>query len=164
VAAVSLAPSDLTLFVDNLSEEQAEVMIADVTARAARVAPCIIDTDFEYAEAAKAILRAVLLRWAEQGNAALTSRSVTKGPFAESETYDSRQQRRGAFWPSEIEDLQELCRGESDSSGEAFGVDTHASTTGTLVHADVCALFFGALYCSCGAVLTYNLPLYEWDY
>jgi hypothetical protein len=41
----------------------------------------------------------------------------------------------------------------------AFAVDT----VGTQItqHADICALRFGALYCSCGAVLTMLFPLYE---
>jgi hypothetical protein len=41
----------------------------------------------------------------------------------------------------------------------AFAVDT----VGVVIngHADICALNFGAMYCSCGAVLTQALPLYE---
>jgi len=72
-------------------------------------------------------------------------------------TLDTRQQRRGMFWPSEIEQLQDLCKG-SEVSG-AFSIDT-VPTFG-VVHADICAINFGALYCSCGAVLTQGLPLYE---
>lgn len=157
MAAVSLSAEDLTPFAD-IELTKAQAMIEDVLALAARVAPCITSPDFEYHAAAKAILRGVVLRWNDQGNAGLSARTITKGPFAESETYDVRQSRRGAFWPSEIESLQELCRGEETSG--AFSVDT-VSSTGQ-AHADICALNFGALYCSCGAVLTNLLyPLYE---
>jgi len=62
------------------------------------------------------------------------------------------------FWPSEIDQLRDLCRGE-DTSG-AYAIDTLAGLTG-IVHADTCSLNFGAAYCSCGAVLTQNFPLYE---
>lgn len=158
MAAVSLNPDDFAPFAE-IPTAKADAMIDDVLALAARVAPCIMSDDFEYDAAAKAILRGIVLRWNEQGNAGLQSRSVTKGPFSESETYDTRQQRRGAFWPSEIESLQELCRG-AEVSG-AFSVDT-AGTPGLAGHADICALHFGAQYCSCGAVLTNALyPLYE---
>jgi hypothetical protein len=46
------------------------------------------------------------------------------------------------------------------SASGAFAVDTVGFRNA--VHSDICALNFGALYCSCGAVLT-NLvyPLYE---
>lgn len=48
----------------------------------------------------------------------------------------------------------------SPSSG-AFAIDTYG---GASVHSEVCALYFGALYCSCGADLTnYTYPLYELD-
>lgn len=47
-----------------------------------------------------------------------------------------------------------------DKSEGAFAIDTIG--TRYSAHADICALVFGALYCSCGATLT-NLyyPLYE---
>lgn len=41
----------------------------------------------------------------------------------------------------------------------AFSVDTVGCSVD--VHADVCALRFGAVYCSCGADLTCGVPLYE---
>lgn len=45
------------------------------------------------------------------------------------------------------------------TAGGAFAVDT-VLMAGGAVHADWCSINFGALYCSCGAVLTQNLPLY----
>ena len=46
----------------------------------------------------------------------------------------------------------------STGSG-AFSVDTVGVALPQ--HADICALHFGAMYCSCGAVLALALPLYE---
>ena len=43
-------------------------------------------------------------------------------------------------------------------SGGAFAIDT-APVVGE-IHNDTCALYFGATYCSCGAVLTGLFPLY----
>ena len=149
--AVSLSVDDLTPFA-TIPEDKAEAMIADALALAARVAPCITDDTFEYADAAKAILRGAILRWHEAGSGALQAQS--SGPF--SQTIDTRQQRKGMFWPSEIEQLQDLCKG--DVLEGAFAVDTVGTTA--LVHADTCALNFGAVYCSCGAVLTGGVPLY----
>jgi hypothetical protein len=45
------------------------------------------------------------------------------------------------------------------ASSGAFAIDT-MPTTG-LIHADICALNFGATYCSCGAILTGSYPLWE---
>jgi len=43
-------------------------------------------------------------------------------------------------------------------SGGAFAIDT-APVVGE-IHNETCALYFGATYCSCGAVLTGLFPLY----
>jgi hypothetical protein len=146
-----LTPDDLAPFAD-IERAKAELMIDDALALAARVAPCIAESDFASVGAARAILRAAVLRWHEAGSGALQSQTV--GPFGQ--VLDTRQQRRGMFWPSEIEQLQELCRG-ADSG--AFSIDT--GPVRGAAHADICALNFGATYCSCGAVLTNLLPLYE---
>lgn len=150
MAAVILTPTDLEPFAD-IPEAKAEAMIADVMAMAARVAPCIIEADFGYPEAARAILRGAVLRWHEAGSGTLSQQSVDDY----SQTVDTRQQRRGMFWPSEIQQLQELCKGEDTG---VYAIDT---VTTTVTHADICAVNFGANYCSCGAVLTGGWPLYE---
>ena len=152
--AVSLTTDDLAPFA-TIADEKAEAMIVDAIALAARVAPCILLTTFLYGAAAKAILRGAILRWHEAGSGALQSQ--TTGPFGQ--VLDTRQQRRGMFWPSEIEALAALCRTAADATG-AFSVDT-VTVTGNLGHADICTLNFGGLYCSCGYVLTQNMPLYE---
>jgi hypothetical protein len=117
VAAVSLTPFDLAPFAV-ISEDKAFAMIEDALAIAARVAPCITLPDFPYAAAAKAILRGAVLRWNEAGTGALSAESA--GPF--SGTVDTRQPRRNMFWPSEITQLQDMCKG--DEASGAFAIDT----------------------------------------
>lgn len=152
MTAVFITTSDLAPFA-TIDAVKAQAMIDDAMAIAARVAPCILEVTFAYEAAAKAILRGAVLRWNEAGTGATSTQYA--GPFGQ--TIDTKQQRRGMFWPSEIEQLQELCRG-TEVSG-AFSVDT-APGAGVVGHADSCSINFGALYCSCGAVLTQNLPLY----
>lgn len=154
MAAVTLEPSDLTPFA-SIDPVKAQAMIDDALAVAAIYAPCILADDFAFEAAAKAILRGAILRWHEAGSGATVTQ--TAGPFGQ--TIDTKQQRRSMFWPSEIDQLRDLCQG-NETSG-AFAIDALTSMTG-VVHADTCALNFGAAYCSCGAVLTQNLPLYEW--
>ena len=157
MAAVEFTTDDLMPFAD-IDEMKAQAMIDDALALAARVAPCILTDDFAYGGAAKAILRGAVLRWNDSGSGALQAESA--GPF--SQTFDTRQQRRSLFWPSEIEALQGLCQSDSDDAG-AFSIDA-VPELGSAAHADICALYFGADYCSCGAVLTAGLyPLYEYD-
>jgi hypothetical protein len=148
VAAVVLTPDDLAPFAD-IDPVKAQAMIEDAVAIAATVAPCILTDSFQNAAAAKAIIRGAVLRWNEAGSGATTSETI--GPWSSS----TSAPRKGMFWPSEITDLQKLC---STSSG-AFAVDT--VSTSQQQHADICALNFGALYCSCGAVLTNLYALYE---
>lgn len=102
--AVTIEPSDLTPFA-TIDEAKAQAMIDDTLAMAARVAPCILAADFEYDAAAKAILRGAILRWNDSGTGALQAQ--TAGPFGQ--TLDTRVERKSMFWPSEIEQLQELC-------------------------------------------------------
>ncbi len=153
MAAVDLTPFDLSAFAE-IPSAKAQAMIDDALALAARVAPCILTAEFTEAAAARAILRGAVLRWHEAGSGVLQSQQA--GIYGQ--TLDTRQQRRGMFWPSEIQALQELCQG-ADTSG-AFAVDT-VGFAGNMGHADSCALNFGGSYCSCGAVLTAGLyPLY----
>lgn len=154
MAAVSLVLEDLEPFA-TIEPAKAYLMIEDALALAARVAPCILDEDFAHPAAAKAILRGAILRWNDSGTGAFQQQQA--GPFGA--TLDTRQQRRSMFWPSEIDDLQSLCRDSSAQSG-AFAVDTVAPV-GNALHADICTLNFGGNYCSCGAVLTNLFPLYE---
>ena len=117
--AVSLDVSDLEAFAADIEPARAQAMIDDAIAVAARVAPCILDADFAFDGAAKAVLRGAILRWNDTGSGAFQQQSV--GPFAMA--VDTRQQRRGMFWPSEITQLQELCR-DGDTQGQAFTIDT----------------------------------------
>ena len=124
MAAVTLEPADLAPFA-TIDSAKATAMIDDALALAARVAPCINDADFAYADAAKAILRGAILRWNEAGSGA--AQSVQSGPFAT--TIDTRTQRRGMFWPSEIQDLAGLCT-DNANAGKAFDVDTAPAGAG----------------------------------
>lgn len=143
------------------STELVETMVAGANASALRVAPCLgydgaadsdtpAPTDDQLAEALLVLIGAVK-RWAEAGAGSLAAQVA--GPFQM--TVDTRQ--RGGFnlWPSEISQLQDICKGEGSG---AFSVDT--APCFTAVHSPICALAFGAAYCSCGADIA-GLPLYE---
>lgn len=147
--------TDLAPFA-TIAEDKAEAMIADAEATASLAAPCITGAEFAADKvkvaALRAILRGAILRWAEAGTGAVSQQ--TTGPY--SHTLDTRQERRAMFWPSEIEQLRDLCSGGSCS---AYSVDT-APYLGPL-HAAACNVYFGREDCSCGAVLTGGEPLYE---
>jgi len=148
---------DLLAFAPDIDLVKAQGMVEDASALAVLAAPClgVEQTTLTAASqgALKAILRGAILRWNDAGTGALAGQ--TAGPFGQ--TIDTRQPRRGMFWPSEIQQLRDICAGVA--SGDAFSIDTLPSTY-SLVHADICALNFGATYCSCGAVLTGDVPLF----
>lgn len=149
-----LDAADLAAFAE-IDETKAGAMIADAEGLAVLIAPCLADEgELTAAQIAgvKAVLRSAVLRWNDTGSGAFTQQGA--GPYQVS--VDTRQARRGMFWPSEITQLQSICAG-SEASG-AFSIDTAGTTS--LTHADTCSLNFGATYCSCGAVLTGNVPLY----
>lgn len=152
MAALVITPNDLRFAKPPIEDDEAQQMIDDALAMAARIAPCILEADFDAPEAAMAILRRAIYRWNEAGAGSRTQ--VTSGPF--SQTVDTTATRRGLFWPMEISDLQNLC---GSDAGGAFSVDT--VTSNAAVHSQICTLYFGGQYCSCGAILTALFPLYE---
>jgi hypothetical protein len=152
-----LTIDDLENFIEITNPIKAQAMIDDASAIAVLVAPCLADEDDLTAAqvaAVKAVLRGAIIRWNDAGSGAIASE--TAGPF--SQTLDTRQQRKAMFWPAEIEQLQQICSGTG--AGGIFSIDT-VPGCGPVIHADICALNFGATYCSCGAVLTGMWPLWE---
>lgn len=111
-----LMPADLTPFA-TITPAKANEMIEDALGMAEVVAPCITKPEFAHRRAAKAILRGAILRWNEAGGGAATTK--TAGIYGQ--TVDTRQPRKAMFFPSEIEQLQKLCRGADE--GGAFAID-----------------------------------------
>ncbi|MCB1282349.1 MAG: hypothetical protein KDB18_12585 [Salinibacterium sp.] len=107
---------DLAPFVPDLDPGKAALMIEDALALAARVAPCIEESDFAEVAAAKAILRGAILRWVEAGQGSTVQQ--TAGPYQVSVTPLAR---RTLFWPSEVAQLVALC---GTPSRAAFSIDT----------------------------------------
>lgn len=106
--------SDLEAFA-TIDAAKAAAMIEDAEAMALLAAPCIAAGGFAYGSAVRAILRGAVLRWNDSGSGALQAQ--TAGIFGQ--TLDTRQERRGMFWPSEIVALQGLC---ANAHGGAYTV------------------------------------------
>lgn len=139
------------------SAELVEMMVDAANAKAARVAPCLVSSDpipsiGQLAEA-KLVLIGAVKRWSEAGTGAFSQQ--TAGPFSVST--DTRQRTGFNFWPSEITNLQDICKTGSDGR-ESFSLDTVGSRC-TVLHDVACSLMFGATYCSCGADIA-GEPIY----
>lgn len=156
-----LQPSDLEPFAD-IDQAKAMAMIEDAEATAATVAPCILEDAFleDATRRAyiKAVIRGAVLRWNEAGSGAYQAQ--TSGPYGV--TMDTRQQRRGMLFPSEIEQLQDACK-RFRGMGEAKAYSVDMLGPGRFgAHSDACDLAFGGLRCSCGSnINAFNGPLYE---
>ena len=61
--AVEITVEDIHIFNKDIPREQVEILIRDGMALAARVAPCINEPDFQYPDAAAAIIRGAIFRW-----------------------------------------------------------------------------------------------------
>lgn len=143
------------------SHELVNAMVAGANAKASRVAPCLTwngtvadqpaPTVDQLAEA-KLVLIGAVKRWAEASSGALSAQQA--GPFGV--TLDTRQRTGYNLWPSEIEGLQEICS-TGPTGRESFSLDTARFGT---IHAESCALNFGASYCDCGADIA-GFPLFE---
>ena len=112
--ATFLTVSDLLVFAPDIEQAKAQEMIDDATALASLVAPCIQAVGFSNGPAVKAILR-----WHEAGTGAFQQQ--TAGPFGVQ--VDTRQARRGMFWPSEITQLQSLCAAGTSYTVSLAGPD-----------------------------------------
>lgn len=150
IITVDDLPADLQ------TNELVDLMVAGANAKASRVAPCLVDeetapTDDQIAEA-KLVLVGAVKRWADAGSGALQS-EVT-GPFAY--TVDTRQRTGFNLWPSEIEQLQDICTSGTDTSSGAFSI----TPTCRSAHLPWCSLAFGAAYCSCGVDIA-GEPIFE---
>lgn len=159
-------PDDLAPFA-TIDAAKAGAMIEDAEAMAVLAAPCLPDLlDAPAGESAgdatrrlakvaalKAILRGAIIRWDEAGSGAAQTTQRSMGPFSESATMDTRQQRRGMFWPSEITQLQQLC---SSGGTRAFAVDT---VPGSSSHLPWCGVTWGGS-CSCGVSIA-GAPIFE---
>jgi hypothetical protein len=143
-----LEPTD----VPSIDSAVAVVLIEDAEALAVLAAPCLADLDQVDPKfnAARAILRGVVLRWSDAGSGAVTQQAA--GPFSQTIT---PQVRRNSFWPSELRDLQRICK---VNAGKAYSVDTAPTLVG--IHAPWCSLYFGGTTCSCGADIA-GAPIYE---
>lgn len=152
-----LDPSDLANFAE-IESGKAGDMIEDAEAQAFLIAPCIADltVDSLKFKAVKAILRAAILRWNNAGDGGVTTTQDGAGPFQQMTVLDNTKTRIGAFWPSEIERLQSVCK--DDSAKGIFSLDTAPSVGGA--HLPWCSVTFGAAYCSCGADMAGH-PIYE---
>lgn len=113
VVGIFLAIADLSR--SKLSDADATEIIADLEALALIEAPCIEDQTFTGHAAVKAILRQAALRWARAGEGGITASNLSSGPFGMSNTFDTRVSGEGRLWPSEVRQLQKLCKLHSGS-------------------------------------------------
>lgn len=116
--AEMVTTADLAPFAE-IPEAKAHKMIKGAVATARVIAPCLktMDPEADEYEAAKALIVGAILRWHDSGSGA--SVQLGAGPFQQ--TLDTRQVRRGMYWPSEIAELQKLCK---SSRAQAFTIDT----------------------------------------
>ena len=104
--------SDLSPLAPGLTETVATIIIDDIEAKALLEAPCIEEVDFPelYKPLVKAILRRAALRWARAGEGGLSAETLASGPFSRTQSIDTRSSGEDRLWPSEIKELQKLCR------------------------------------------------------
>lgn len=129
------------------SNAMASMWVDGANARASRVAPCLAATSpaptADQLAEAKLVLIGAVTRWSQAGAGAFQSQ--TAGPFGV--TLDTRQRVGYNLWPSEINQLQDICKTGAES--KAFSIDTLGCG---VLHADGCSVYFGA-WCTCGADL-----------
>ena len=146
-------PSDLP--VDVASNAMAAMWINGANARASRVAPCLAATNppptQDQLADAKLILVGAVMRWSQAGSGALQTQ--TAGPYGVG--FDTRQRTGYNLWPSEITQLQDICR--NGAQEKAYAIDTVQAGG---FHSPICSVYFGSTDCSCGATLA-GTPIFE---
>jgi hypothetical protein len=98
-----------------------QAMVDGANSKASRLAPCLAATPTsDQLSEARLILMGAVQRWTDAGSGAL--QSETAGAF--SRTIDTRQRTGYNLWPSEIRQLQDICRPTTEGSAQAYEVDT----------------------------------------
>lgn len=140
---------------DVAAHAMAETWVNGANARASRVAPCLAATTpaptADQLAEAKLVLIGAVIRWSQAGSGAFQSKTV--GPM--SVTVDNRQRGGYNLQPSEITQLQDICKNGTES--KAFSIDTVSCG---VFHSPICSLYFGGSDCSCGADIACQ-PIYE---
>lgn len=115
--AAQITIDDLSPFAPNLTGEQAEILIAGTTARAAIWAACILADDFTN-PAANDILRVAVLRQVKAAGGVVTTQTI--GPYQV--TIDNSAFADRLFTDSEVAELEAMCAGFSGSTSAAVPV------------------------------------------
>lgn len=105
---------------------------------------------------AKLVLIGAIKRWTEAGSGAVSTKTSMTGPYMNTETVDTKVRTGYNLWPSEIAQLQELCK--TGGTAAAFSVDMAPSVSGE--HLPWCSLNFDGGYCSCGVDIA-GEPIFE---
>lgn len=152
IISVDDLPSDIA------ENAMSEVWVEGANARASRVAPCLAATDpaptLDQVAEAKLILLGAVMRWSQAGAGALQSQRQEAGEFSLETTFDTRQRTGFNLWPSEIKQLQDICK--TGGKPKAFSVD---AVRQQIPHSPVCSVYFGG-ECSCGAAIAWQ-AIYE---
>ncbi len=126
--------------------EMCPMWVEGANAQAQRVAPCLASIDHPPTSGqlseARLILAGAVIRWSQAGSGAVQSESA--GPYGI--TVDTRQPSGYNLRPSEITQLQDICKNGSEK--QAFAIDT--APRHLVVHAEICSVRWGGP-CSCGA-------------
>lgn len=134
------------------AEAHAEVLLGDASQFIIDVCPSAM----EASESTRRRIVCTVVRRSMQSSetdmSGMASMSMASGPFSMSQ---SPANPHGDFYLTKQEKLALGCGGRQ----KAFGVDI--AGTGVAEHRPWCALMLGALYCSCGADLTGEGPLWE---
>lgn len=108
MAAITVTRGEVQAFLPGASDAIVDALIEGTLARAALLAPCLLDdddlTDTQIA-AARDILLGVIIRAVEAGSGETIN--IIAGPFQQG--FDSQKRRNARFKPDEIRDLQALC-------------------------------------------------------
>lgn len=115
VVALLLTPSDVTA--DGVDPSEVQQRIVDTVARAVGVAPCVANPaalDEWAVVRVRAVLRAIV-------NRSLDREAVQPGVVSEQAGPFSRTTKgaESLFWPSELTELQSICRTASTGSSSA---------------------------------------------
>ena len=135
---LNIETRDVKPLLPNVSDQRLSILIDDVFARAVGYVPSLgEDMSNQQVAIATAILRRVIVRLAESGSGGTTQKSISAGPYSQSETYETRE--RKLFYPDEIEELRSIFPDvyANHGSGKAFSIDLGVSRNTPLSPYDV---------------------------
>ena len=116
---LTLTVEEVMAEIPTIGDARAARLVGSALETARRVAPCVDDDSFDSPHTAKDILLAAIRRRVDFGSGIISQSTVVTGIYSQSASAQAPASRT-LLWPSEVRELQDMCRRSTVNKGKAW--------------------------------------------